>query len=416
MSIDPDDPGSFARWLVSHGDAPRHDERDIYPRRLLFGEFVSEAMREICASQPHVRVTHDRAVAIRIARSRGRLTVETRDGTRTADAVALATGNPTPTLPAPLQNLGGDTRCIADPWAADALDDIPADARVLIVGTGLTMGDAVVGLRARGHTGEIVATSRRGRLPHRGLADAVVPFGDFRHPARTASELLVRFKGEVRRAQVSGLTWHSVLLGARVEGWKLWDALPLEERSRFVRHLRHFYEIHRHVMPGPVADHLADERSRGTLVIRAGRLKNVQARVDGGFDVDLTPRGASPSELEREQFDVIVNCTGPSYGSLTQSDPLWSAARAAGLVRPDPVGFGIETDTLGRAIDHHGDPAPDLFVLGTLARFAFGELTGVREISAQARRAAETLLSTWSNEEFPALQTAPRQTVLEDLS
>ncbi len=395
MSIDPDDPYAFARWLVSHGDAASGHERDQYPRRWLFGDFVGQVLRDTGASRCDCRVTHERLTATGVSRDGEHLVVETSGGTLRADAVALATGNPSPSLPGPLRALETHARCIANPWLENALAQVPERARVLVVGTGLTMGDVVVALRARGHTGEIVAVSRRGRLPLRGLVEAAAPFGDFQHPARTANALLRRFRAEVRRAAAVGSTWHSVFAAARARGWILWRALPLEERRRFVRHLRPFYEVHRHVMPGPVADHLADERRRGTLAIRAARLSKVAA-VDGGFEVELVPHGASGPAAARERFDFIVNCTGPAYTTLTANDPLWSSAAKAGLVRLDAVGLGIDTDDHGRAVDRQGVPAPDLFVLGTLARAAFGELTGVREISAQARLAAETLLSHWS--------------------
>src|SRR5690606_40227175 len=66
------------------------------------------------------------------------------------------------------------------PWqktlrGEDALARVPAQARVLVIGTGLTMADTVVTLLRRGHQGPITAISRRGLLPRPHLADPSPP-------------------------------------------------------------------------------------------------------------------------------------------------------------------------------------------------------------------------------------------------
>ena len=103
-----------------------------------------------------------------------------------------------------------------------------------------------------------------------------------------------------------------------------------------------------------------------------------------------------------ERFDVVVNCTGPAYATLTEADPFWAALTQAGLVRPDQVGLGIAVDGCGRALDRDGRPQADLLVLGTLARGTFGELTGIVELSRQAREAAEALVRSWEGAQASA--------------
>ncbi len=394
MSVDPDDPGAFARWVGRHGDRPQGDERDVYPRRWLFGDYAGELVKEVLAGRPEIGLVHLQQHAREIARTADGFIIQTDIQSFAADAVVLATGNPAPQLPDVLKPVSHSPRCIADPWAPKVLADVPSQARVLIVGTGLTMGDTVAVLRASGHTGEIVAMSRRGQIPRRGLACAVEPFGDFRQPPSTALGLLRLFRAEVRRAVADGSSWYAVLAAARREAWCLWAALPRAERSRFVRHLRLFYEVHRHIMAGPVYDMIADERRSGGLQVLAARLRLVRPK-GLGFEVELQPRGGGPASVQHESFDVIVNCTGPSYATLTRTDPLWASLTRQGLVRSDGAGLGPEADRQGRATDASGTAQPHLLLGGTLARSAFGELTGVREISAEARLAVEGLLASW---------------------
>ena len=397
MSVDPDDPAAFARWIVRHGDGYKGDERDAYPRRWLFGDYVGELLKGELASRPDILLLHVQQHARNVARTANGLLVETDSQSFAADAVVLATGNPAPQLPDVLKSVSGAAQCIADPWAPKVLAEVPSHARVLIIGTGLTMGDTVAVLRASGHTGEIVAISRRGQMSRRGLAAAVEPFGDFRQPPSTALGLLRLFRAEVRRAVAAGTSWYAVLAAARREAWSLWAALPEAERRCFVRHLRLYYEVHRHIMAGPVYDMIAEERRSGGLRVLAARLRQVRPK-GAAFEVDLQPRGGGPESLRCEPFDIIVNCTGPSYATLTRTDPFWRSLTGRGLVRTDQAGVGPEADRQGRAIDVGGTAQPDLLLGGTLARSAFGELTGVREISAEARLAVDGLLAFWAEQ------------------
>ena len=196
MSVDPDDPGAFARWLETHGDLATGDERDTYARRWLFGDYVGELFAKMAVARPDVSLVHVRQHALDIERKAEGLVVGTDAGSHAADAVVLATGNPVPQWPDVLKPIAGSPRCIADPWAPGVLADVPHGARVLIVGTGLTMGDTLAVLRASGHRGAIVAVSRRGKLSRRGLAVPADPFGDFRQPPSTALGLLRLYRAE----------------------------------------------------------------------------------------------------------------------------------------------------------------------------------------------------------------------------
>lgn len=406
MSVYAEDRGHFERWLVARGKAG-YGEPDRYPNRSLFGTYVHDLLRDTRPGHAGSRLRHRRERVAAVERIGGTLAVRTSaSAPRPADAVALATGNPVPVPPPSLCALAGDARVVLDPWAPHALATVRPDDRVLVVGIGLSMGEAVMGLRAAGHRGPVVAIARRGRRPERGMTEAPPAFGAFAdHRPVTAVALLRHFRAEVRRAVAAGLSWRSVAAAVRAQAWDVWSSLPAVEKRRFVRHLRPFWEALRHVMPGAVYDALLAEERAGRLHVLAASLHTVEAGSDG-LHATLRRRGAASQGKWRDRFDVVLNCTGPAYATLTETDPFWAGLARAGLVRPDPVGLGIAVDHEGRALDGRGSAQPDLLVLGTLARGTFGELTGVFELSRQAHDAARALVRRWQHDGAPAREAS----------
>ena len=71
---------------------------------------------------------------------------------------------------------------------------------VLILGIGLSMGEAMAGPITLGHGGPVTAIARRGRRAERGTVAAPSPFGDFAAQGPLSALSLLRlFRAEVRR-------------------------------------------------------------------------------------------------------------------------------------------------------------------------------------------------------------------------
>src|SRR6266446_2945670 len=84
-----------------------------------------------------------------------------------ARAAVLALGNLSgPDLAIPDGGLYASALYRRSPWERGALDGVPPEAEVLLLGSGLTMVDAALALQRRGHRGRILALSRHGLLPH----------------------------------------------------------------------------------------------------------------------------------------------------------------------------------------------------------------------------------------------------------
>lgn len=122
-----------------------------------------------------------------------------------------------------------------DSWAAETLADLPPEAAVLLVGTGLTMVDVVTSLLDQGHAGPIHALSRCGLLPERHApAPIVCEASELAYPTAPAALL----RAEAARLAARGGNWRSVIDDMRPLTHDIWQAMALTERQRFMRHAR----------------------------------------------------------------------------------------------------------------------------------------------------------------------------------
>jgi uncharacterized NAD(P)/FAD-binding protein YdhS len=384
MLVLAEEPGAFEEWFKHSGglrDDPEAllDDGRIYPRRQAFGRYVDGLLRQ--AVENNSGFEHLRARAERVTALDSGFEVATGAGVVTADLVVLAVSHPPPAVPKPLRGLVGQPGFIDNPWPDDALAGIDPQARVLIIGTALSTADVIASLQMRQHRGPILAVSRRGLVSRLRKMAQTQPFGDFfSHPCTTALALLQRVRKTVDLAETTGSSWGAVMDGLRVQGLTVWSALPAPEKSRFLRHLRPFWDVHRYQVAPQLAAITEAKCAAGALAIRAARI--LDARNAGTqFAVQLQFRNAAPVW---EQFGAIINCTGPDHGNVTATNPVLANLNDAGMIQPDPLGLGLQTDLAARAIDALGKPQPRLLVCGPLARAAFGELMGLPQVSQHA--------------------------------
>jgi uncharacterized NAD(P)/FAD-binding protein YdhS len=263
----------------------------------------------------------------------------------------------------------------------------------MMVGSGLTMVDTVLALRNAGHDAGFVAVSRHGQLPlsHRDwpakppVVDPPRGLDDWDGSARA---LLCMIRDASRTASRSGLDWRDVVNGLRPITPQLWHRMPARERERFVRHVRPFWETHRHRMSTRVAEEINGLIARGELSIVAGRVADVTPESES-IHVSVRPRGGAAEK--RYTAGALVNCTGPD-GDFTRSrEPLVVSLRDGGVLTPDRLGLGMMTDHDGALFDAHARASSVVFTLGSPRRADLWESTAVPELRAQADRLSRRL-------------------------
>lgn len=395
MSALPEDPDHFVRWARTRNDAIRGE---TYVSRRTYGEYLEGLLRE--AEQHAARGARlERLVGV--ARD-----VEPRPGGGSAevvfagarvpaDRVVLALGNYSPANP---PAVGGEfyesDRYVRDPWVRGSLDAVRAGESVLLVGTGLTMMDIALDLAARGARLPLFAVSRHGLLPRTHRPPARGPVVGARPPGlETPPRSVARYTRLVRRhvaeRAAAGSDWRDVFAALRPATPDLWMGLTQAERGRFLRHLRPWWDVHRHGAPPETAAEIERMLASGDLSVRAARILGYRP-VAGEVEVTLRPRGAA--ETVRIHVHRVVNATGPSTDVRRIGDPLLDVLLSRGLLRPDPLGLGLETASDLALLDAAGRPSRFLYLVGPLLKADYWEATAVPELRAHAARLAERLL------------------------
>lgn len=379
MSAFPDDPGHLVRWLEARG--VENAATSFVPRRV-YGEYLREMLAQALAEHPErLRLVHAEVKDVTFD-ARG-ATLQLSDGTLRADAAVLAVGNLPPHDPPGLDPATlSATRYKGDPWDPSVPEDLSDDDTVLVIGTGLTMVDVALLLEARGFTGKIVAVSRRGLLPR--------PHGPGQDWQKIAERPRTRASTLVRtvRDRAEQVGWRNAVDELRPFTQPMWANASEAERARFLRHLRPWWDVHRHRLAPEVHARLHALIDRGQLEVLAAKTLGFEEGPDG-IAVTLRPRGQDAPRTILAQR--IVNCTGP-LGDLNRTrEPLLQRLAERGLIRPDAAHIGIDVDNQGQTIAADGRANANLYALGPMTRGAFWEIVAVPDIRTQTWAVARRL-------------------------
>jgi uncharacterized NAD(P)/FAD-binding protein YdhS len=374
---------------------PTVTDEDFLPRAL-YGEYLETVLRN-AEIEARCRVSLERikGEACEAERSCADNPFRVRliDGREfLADEIVLALGNPPPRPLPSADPLRGTPAYIQDPWGSPTA--FHRGETVLMIGTGLTMADVVMAAvrSARGGI-RIHAISRHGLVP---LSQAAFPRTHRDTDGRTlvqaasfsARQLLRAVRDLAESIERQGGDWRDAITLTRLHATELWQRLPLHERRRFLRHVRPYWDIHRHRLPQETHSELTRLRLSGMLRIHAGRIDHVE-RVAGRLRVRWHPRGTDePNEL---LVDRLINCTGPDYDPSRSRDPLLRSLLSHGLATRDPLGLGLQTGPLGALTNAQGRTARGLYYIGPMLRPQHWESTAVQELRGHAERLARHL-------------------------
>lgn len=382
MRAIPGSPTAFLDWLQTSGtltvDPDAVTPEGIFARRRDFGRFMQAQLARHLDSGA---IRHIRQAVRVVARENDRWRIAGADGTSVlADILILATGHPPASRPPVFDNLDPLTASrVADVFAPNAFDGIEKSDPILIIGSGLTALDALSRLDALGHEEKITLLSRSGLMPRPHAGGGFSPFGDFHSAELTsAKKLLAKVRATVINAQAQGIPWQSVFDALRQHAQELWQGLPMPERRKFLRRLRRWYDVHRYRMPPQATLALQKGIDTGRVSVKRGDLLSITR--DGN---DLMAGIEAHNGGSKVRCRRILLATGPEFQDYAAHQRFLLGMHRDGFIQSDALGLGLACDTAGHGLTVTGAPITSLFVAGPPARPAFGELTGVPEISTQ---------------------------------
>ncbi|MFI1100999.1 FAD/NAD(P)-binding protein [Streptomyces melanogenes] len=423
MSLYLDDPEHGVRWAEARGLAVHPDERGVHRflSRPVYGDYledgVEEALDTLRAAGWRVRSVEERATGVE--RDGDGVVIRHPGGSVRVDRAVLCVGG---RADDDAYGLRGTPGYIDDPYPLrDALAEVPEDAEIAVIGSGMIATDVLMALRAFGHQGRVTLASRSGLLPSvrrkaarvrptvltaERLAELPKPLwladiaalareeveaagGDF---DAIAADLLDPAPAEERlRRQLDDSLSDDIgtqlLQRAVVDiGQDLWLALHDSDKEQVLRTLHSRLWSFASPIPRSTAVKLVELCDEKRLRVRAG-IETVERDGDGFL---VRYEGCENEGADRA--DLVVNAVTSVYRPEPPSaGGLLGLARTSGILADHPHG-GIRVDgETGRALTASGQADDHLFVLGELTRGAYYFVSAVASFTRRADEIAASL-------------------------
>jgi uncharacterized NAD(P)/FAD-binding protein YdhS len=383
MSFFSTKPDHFVEWAIRACNRPV-DGNEYLPRRL-YGDYI-EALLNAAIGKREVQWLPEEVVSLR--ETGAGLELISDRGRRIGAQVALLALGGNPSRGPIVFAQASPHFYVPDPWRAEAISAPPANQSVLIVGSGLTAIDQILALREAGHRGRIHVVSRHGLTPRHSeqCLDRKATWS--RMQSHRVSAILRRLRQEIDEAQLEGVRWQALFDSARGDLQSLWQSLDLQERRRFLRHLRSHWDVHKHRIPAKTAAIIDDEQKQGSLIFHAGRILDYREHDDA---VEILYRPRSEEQVAALTVSRIYNCSGALGAYKGAEQPLVASLLESGSATLDACELGLDTSLDGALIRADGSVSERVYAIGSVRRGTDLEATAVPDIRVQAETFSELL-------------------------
>lgn len=230
----------FLGWVMrqpAYCNKDRNLIANAFLSRELYGTYLEDIWQEavLAGKQKNLRVTVVDALVTNLCLSGELVTVITDKGEKlSGDFAIVATGNHAPGHPK-VDNVSffDSSRYYQNPWQINTVSDVEDQLPVLIIGSGLTMVDTVIGLQENGFHGKIFSLSPKGFnvLPHRHNGLVYTKLTDELPPSPTLYEIVMLVNRHVKELRNFGVSPEPLIDSLRVYTQQIWAGLPVEERK-----------------------------------------------------------------------------------------------------------------------------------------------------------------------------------------
>jgi uncharacterized NAD(P)/FAD-binding protein YdhS len=231
--------------------------------------------------------------------------------------------------------------------------------------------------------------SRRGLLPQAHVSPHKPASLSLRWKPATLRELVRELRERVRSAEQEGSDWRDVIASLRSVTNDLWLNLSPRDRERFYRHVKAYWDVHRHRMAPQIAAIIEEARRNGALRVHAARVQRIISDADS-LQIDMWLRSQQRAQLCVER---AINCTGSEQDYRRVDSPLLRSLFGNGWLAPNGLELGVRTVENGAVIGRDGVVLKWMYALGPMRIGGLLETTAVPEIRVQAAALAGTLLA-----------------------
>jgi len=370
MRVWPGRPLDFTDWAARTitDDPDAASEAGLFYRRRDFARYMSDQLeqRPGTAAAMHIRAE---AASLNGGDDNWRIALD--DGREVmARLVVLATGNPSPDWPFRGEVPDSPT-LVRAPWRGDWVGNLADDARVMVIGSGLTALDTVHVLYRRRHRGAITLVAPDGLLPPvqtdwHGADPIEWPTG------LRASGFLAFMRGHTGDGDWRESEWQRRFESLRVNICEAWQCLSPTDQARLARRVGWLWSLVR-FRAGPQAHGSAE------ALLQTGQLRLRRDFVTGIAPGDPAPHRVSLASGASIEAEMVVNCSGAGRDPLvTQLLDDGIALRHAGF-----NGRPALTRDLSLLLPD-GAPHTGLFAVGPLTAHQMGDVVGAPGTASQA--------------------------------
>ena len=374
MGVHAGEDDDFFLWLVAE-NIP-YEMGDFAPRAI-YGRYLDSVLAEtlLAAQAKEIRIftVHEKVSDIL---SKGKtLIVRTVEGYHEYEGIILACGNDRPRVPTLGIKVANHAGWWKHPYMHDRWTDIQRAGHVIIIGSGLSMIDALVTLKRESYESDITVVSRHGFIPHPHPA-AGTPFSWDEQDALQIKTLSALVRQIRLKAALHDADWRDVLDGLRPYANDIWRNFSAFDRKRAQRYMS-FWNMHRHRIPQVMHDLVHQFVGQGQLRLVSGQVDKVEAM---GSSLNVyTSAGVKEGQ-------IVINCLGYDYRIKPDDKNLLAMLVNSGFAQM-AEGFPRPVDDALRLHQTHA-----LYGVGPMWQGFFIESTAVRDIRLQADMVAQNIL------------------------
>jgi uncharacterized NAD(P)/FAD-binding protein YdhS len=390
MSVFSDQTDDFLRYASRKLE---NVSAESFISRRTYSEYLQEKLREAACSGSLSEISGT-AIDVSVTSPSG-FEVELEDGrSLRGDRLVLALGHFRPASPCEISeevyNHGGYW---GNPWEEMCFDSIDPCEPVLLLGSALTAIDSALTLLKANPMRKIDMVSRRGVLPQVHQLKDVSKFSAIPLDV-TGGTVLRTLIRSVRQhiscdGQVPG-SWQRTINAMRPFTKTLWQELSISDRRRFLRHVRFYWDSHRHRLAPSSHRIICEAIERGVLRVHKGRIRQLSV-----IDSYLMLRyGKDDQDSAREIVaSAVINCTGPSTSLKHAESLVVRNLLRRGLIRSDELELGLDVTETLQPLDKNGSTTDGMYYIGPLLKGKYWEATAVPELRSFAETLACDLVS-----------------------